>query len=186
MWSEGWKQRWWLGLRSRKMAHLVPAGGEHPRLTPQGMGSLPLRGRGGGHSAHGPHTHTPGCHTPRSGTSWRAATRCTSYSRPRPGRCTSTSRFFSSPLSTPPMRPWSPSSTKTKNCTRYQGGGMALGRHGGAAGWLTPAHVAHAFPLQLVYLIDNQQGRLVKRLMPVEQLLMYQQISDGYVLERQG
>ncbi|XP_043292771.1 cation channel sperm-associated protein subunit gamma isoform X6 [Cervus canadensis] len=39
---------------------------------------------------------------------------------------------------------------------------------------------------QLVYLIDNQQGRLVKRLMPVEQLLMYQQISDGYVLERQG
>nr|XP_020737275.1 cation channel sperm-associated protein subunit gamma isoform X7 [Odocoileus virginianus texanus] len=39
---------------------------------------------------------------------------------------------------------------------------------------------------QLVYLIDNQQGRLVKRLMPVEQLLMYQQISDDYVLERQG
>lgn len=63
---------------------------------------------------------------------------------------------------------------------------MALGRHGGAAGRLTPAHVAHAFPLQLVYLIDNQQGRLVKRLMPVEELLMYQQISDDYVLERQG
>ena len=124
MWSEGWKQRW-LGLRSRKMARLVPAGGEHPRLTPQGMGSSPLRGRGGGHSAHGPHTHTPGCHTPRSGTSWRAATRCTSYSRPRPGRCTSTFRFFSSPLSMPPMRPWSPSSTKTKNCTRYQAGGGA-------------------------------------------------------------
>ncbi|KAI4571539.1 hypothetical protein MJG53_013645 [Ovis ammon polii x Ovis aries] len=39
---------------------------------------------------------------------------------------------------------------------------------------------------QLVYLIDNQQGRLVKRLMPVEQLLIYQQISDEYVLERQG
>ncbi|XP_061244091.1 cation channel sperm-associated auxiliary subunit gamma isoform X6 [Bos javanicus] len=39
---------------------------------------------------------------------------------------------------------------------------------------------------QLVYLIDNQQGRLIKRLMPVEQLLMYQQISKEYVLERQG
>lgn len=57
MGSEGWKQRWW-GLRSRRMAHLVPAGGEHPRLTPQGVGSSPLRGRGGGHSAHGPHAHT--------------------------------------------------------------------------------------------------------------------------------
>lgn len=51
---------------------------------------------------------------------------------------------------------------------------------------MTPAHVARAFPLQLVYLIDNQQGRLIKRLMPVEQLLMYQQISKEYVLERQG
>ncbi|XP_060144877.1 cation channel sperm-associated auxiliary subunit gamma isoform X4 [Globicephala melas] len=39
---------------------------------------------------------------------------------------------------------------------------------------------------QLVYLIDNQQGRLVKRLVPVEQLLMYQQISNDYLLERQG
>ncbi|XP_032468970.1 cation channel sperm-associated protein subunit gamma isoform X11 [Phocoena sinus] len=39
---------------------------------------------------------------------------------------------------------------------------------------------------QLVYLIDNQQGRLVKRLVPVEQLLMYQQISTDYLLERQG
>uniref|UniRef100_A0A8C6CSV9 Cation channel sperm associated auxiliary subunit gamma n=1 Tax=Moschus moschiferus TaxID=68415 RepID=A0A8C6CSV9_MOSMO len=37
---------------------------------------------------------------------------------------------------------------------------------------------------QLVYLIDNQQGRLVKRLMPVEQLLMYREISDKYVLEQ--
>lgn len=43
-----------------------------------------------------------------------------------------------------------------------------------------------AFSLQLVYLIDNQQGRLVKRLVPVEQLLMYQQISTDYLLERQG
>ena len=166
------------------MAHLVPAGGEHPRLTPQGVGSSPL---GGGVVTAPPGlTHTPGCHTPRSGTCWRAATRCTSCSRPRPGRCTSASRFFSSPLATPPMRPWSPSSTKTTNCTRCQGGGMARARHGGAAGWLTPAHVARAFPLQLVYLIDNQQGRLVKRLMPVEQLLMYQQINNEYVLERQG
>ncbi|XP_066874567.1 cation channel sperm-associated auxiliary subunit gamma isoform X6 [Kogia breviceps] len=39
---------------------------------------------------------------------------------------------------------------------------------------------------QLVYLTDNQQGRLVKRLVPVEQLLMYQQISNDYLLERQG
>uniref|UniRef100_A0A8C6AS23 Cation channel sperm associated auxiliary subunit gamma n=1 Tax=Monodon monoceros TaxID=40151 RepID=A0A8C6AS23_MONMO len=39
---------------------------------------------------------------------------------------------------------------------------------------------------QLVYLIDNQQGRLVKRLVPVGQLLMYQQISNDYLLERQG
>ncbi|XP_057391053.1 cation channel sperm-associated auxiliary subunit gamma isoform X4 [Balaenoptera acutorostrata] len=39
---------------------------------------------------------------------------------------------------------------------------------------------------QLVYLIDHQQGRLVKRLVPVEQLLMYQQISNDYLLERQG
>ncbi|NIG60295.1 cation channel sperm-associated protein subunit gamma [Pontoporia blainvillei] len=39
---------------------------------------------------------------------------------------------------------------------------------------------------QLVYLIDNQQGRLVKRLVPVEQLLMYQQISSDYLLEQQG
>ncbi|XP_067576992.1 cation channel sperm-associated auxiliary subunit gamma isoform X6 [Pseudorca crassidens] len=39
---------------------------------------------------------------------------------------------------------------------------------------------------ELVYLIDNQQGRLVKRLVPVEQLLMYQQISNDYLLERQG
>ena len=43
-----------------------------------------------------------------------------------------------------------------------------------------------AFSLQLVYLIDHQQGRLVKRLVPVEQLLMYQQISNDYLLERQG
>nr|XP_015104008.1 cation channel sperm-associated protein subunit gamma isoform X2 [Vicugna pacos] len=39
---------------------------------------------------------------------------------------------------------------------------------------------------QLVYLIDNQQGRLVKRLVPVEQLLMYQQLSNGYHLKPQG
>ncbi|XP_059760589.1 cation channel sperm-associated auxiliary subunit gamma isoform X1 [Balaenoptera ricei] len=39
---------------------------------------------------------------------------------------------------------------------------------------------------QLVYLIDHQQGRLIKRLVPVEQLLMYQQISNDYLLERQG
>ncbi|KAB1273917.1 Cation channel sperm-associated protein subunit gamma [Camelus dromedarius] len=39
---------------------------------------------------------------------------------------------------------------------------------------------------QLVYLIDNQQGRLVKRLVPVEQLLMYQQLSNSYHLKPQG
>uniref|UniRef100_A0A8D0NPB0 Cation channel sperm associated auxiliary subunit gamma n=1 Tax=Sus scrofa TaxID=9823 RepID=A0A8D0NPB0_PIG len=39
---------------------------------------------------------------------------------------------------------------------------------------------------QLVYLIDKQQGRLVKRLVPVEQLLMYQQLGNHYLLEQQG
>ncbi|XP_070080455.1 cation channel sperm-associated auxiliary subunit gamma isoform X8 [Equus caballus] len=39
---------------------------------------------------------------------------------------------------------------------------------------------------QLVYLINDQQGRLVKRLVPVEQLLMYQQLGNRYILERQG
>uniref|UniRef100_A0A8C3VRC4 Cation channel sperm associated auxiliary subunit gamma n=1 Tax=Catagonus wagneri TaxID=51154 RepID=A0A8C3VRC4_9CETA len=38
---------------------------------------------------------------------------------------------------------------------------------------------------QLVYLIDSQQGRLVKRLVPVEQLLMYQQLGNHYLLEQQ-
>ncbi|XP_014651567.1 PREDICTED: cation channel sperm-associated protein subunit gamma [Ceratotherium simum simum] len=39
---------------------------------------------------------------------------------------------------------------------------------------------------QLVYLINNQQGQLVKRLVPVEQLLMYQQLSKRYLVQRQG
>lgn len=42
-----------------------------------------------------------------------------------------------------------------------------------------------AFPLQLVYLVNNQQGQLIKRLVPVEQLLMYQQFSDSHSLEQQ-
>ncbi|XP_044901940.1 cation channel sperm-associated protein subunit gamma isoform X10 [Felis catus] len=39
---------------------------------------------------------------------------------------------------------------------------------------------------QLVYLMKNQQGQLVKRHVPVEQLLMYQQLSNHYFFERQG
>ncbi|XP_040489856.1 cation channel sperm-associated protein subunit gamma isoform X5 [Ursus maritimus] len=39
---------------------------------------------------------------------------------------------------------------------------------------------------QLVYLIDKKQGRLVKRLVPVEQLLMYEQLGNHYLLKRQG
>lgn len=65
-------------------------------------------------------------------------------------------------------------------------GGGLRGRLRRAAGWRIPAPVAPAFPLQLVYLIDKQQGRLVKRLVPVEQLLMYQQLGNHYLLEQQG
>lgn len=43
-----------------------------------------------------------------------------------------------------------------------------------------------AFPLQLVYLVNSQQSQLVKRLVPVEQLLMYQQLSNRYFLQQQG
>ncbi|XP_065391530.2 cation channel sperm-associated auxiliary subunit gamma isoform X5 [Macaca fascicularis] len=39
---------------------------------------------------------------------------------------------------------------------------------------------------QLVYLMNNQKGQLVKRLMPVEQLLMYQQHTSHYDLDRKG
>ncbi|XP_027475427.2 cation channel sperm-associated protein subunit gamma isoform X5 [Zalophus californianus] len=39
---------------------------------------------------------------------------------------------------------------------------------------------------QLVYLMNNKQGRLVKRLVPVEQLLMYQQLGNHYLLQRRG
>ncbi|XP_077709298.1 cation channel sperm-associated auxiliary subunit gamma isoform X5 [Canis aureus] len=39
---------------------------------------------------------------------------------------------------------------------------------------------------QLVYLMNNQKGRLVKRLMPVEELLMYHQLSDHYLLHQRG
>ncbi|KAF6076807.1 cation channel sperm associated auxiliary subunit gamma [Phyllostomus discolor] len=38
---------------------------------------------------------------------------------------------------------------------------------------------------QLVYLLDNYEGKIVKRLVPVEQLLMYQQLSRRYLLPRQ-
>ncbi|XP_015425554.1 PREDICTED: cation channel sperm-associated protein subunit gamma [Myotis davidii] len=38
---------------------------------------------------------------------------------------------------------------------------------------------------QLVYLVNNQQGQLIKRLVPVEQLLMYEQLSDPHSLEQQ-
>uniref|UniRef100_A0A8C9GE75 Cation channel sperm associated auxiliary subunit gamma n=1 Tax=Piliocolobus tephrosceles TaxID=591936 RepID=A0A8C9GE75_9PRIM len=39
---------------------------------------------------------------------------------------------------------------------------------------------------QLVYLMNNQKGQLVKRLMPVEQLLIYQQHTSHYDLDRKG
>uniref|UniRef100_A0A7N5KJB8 Cation channel sperm associated auxiliary subunit gamma n=1 Tax=Ailuropoda melanoleuca TaxID=9646 RepID=A0A7N5KJB8_AILME len=39
---------------------------------------------------------------------------------------------------------------------------------------------------QLVYLMNEKQGRLVKRLVPVEQLLMYEQLGNHYLLKRQG
>ncbi|XP_032179261.1 cation channel sperm-associated protein subunit gamma isoform X8 [Mustela erminea] len=39
---------------------------------------------------------------------------------------------------------------------------------------------------QLVYLMNGGQGRLVKRLVPVEQLLMYQQPGSHYLLEQRG
>ncbi|XP_074170496.1 cation channel sperm-associated auxiliary subunit gamma [Rhinolophus sinicus] len=39
---------------------------------------------------------------------------------------------------------------------------------------------------QLVYLVNSQQSQLVKRLVPVEQLLMYQQLSNRYFLQQQG
>uniref|UniRef100_A0A2K5JBZ0 Cation channel sperm associated auxiliary subunit gamma n=1 Tax=Colobus angolensis palliatus TaxID=336983 RepID=A0A2K5JBZ0_COLAP len=39
---------------------------------------------------------------------------------------------------------------------------------------------------QLVYLMNNQKGQLVKRLMPVEQLLIYQQHTSHYDLDREG
>lgn len=48
----------------------------------------------------------------------------------------------------------------------------------------SPDH--HTFPLQLMYLLNNRQGQIVKRLIPVEQLLMYQQLGDHYVLEQRG
>lgn len=41
-------------------------------------------------------------------------------------------------------------------------------------------------PSQLVYLINDQQGRLVKRPVPVVKLLMYEQHSKHYYMERRG
>lgn len=62
-----------------------------------------------------------------------------------------------------------------------------MGRQQEAAWW--PADSSFpgpAFPLQLVYLMNEKQGRLVKRLVPVEQLLMYEQLGNHYLLKRQG
>lgn len=36
-----------------------------------------------------------------------------------------------------------------------------------------------------MYLVNNQQGQLVKRLVPVEELLMYQQLSSSHYLQSQ-
>lgn len=43
-----------------------------------------------------------------------------------------------------------------------------------------------AFPLQLVYLMKYKKSQLVKRLVPVEQLLIYEKLNNDYLLERQG
>ena len=59
--------------------------------------------------------------------------------------------------------------------------------HGGASGRLADtSSPGRAFLPQLVYLMKNQQGQLVKRHVPVEQLLMYQQLSNHYFFKRQG
>ncbi|XP_036732375.2 cation channel sperm-associated auxiliary subunit gamma isoform X5 [Manis pentadactyla] len=39
---------------------------------------------------------------------------------------------------------------------------------------------------QLVYLMKYKKSQLVKRLVPVDQLLMYQKLNNDYLLERQG
>lgn len=48
-----------------------------------------------------------------------------------------------------------------------------------------PSSPGPAFLLQLVYLVINKQGQLVKRLVPVEQLLLYQQLGSHYHLQQQ-
>lgn len=60
------------------------------------------------------------------------------------------------------------------------GGGGVRGRRAADTSSSGPA-----FPLQLVYLVNNQQGQLIKRLLPVEQLLMYQQLNSHHSLQQQ-
>lgn len=71
---------------------------------------------------------------------------------------------------------------KTAICTRCQLDYERRGRDRRVADTSSPGP---AFPLQLVYLVNNQQGQLIKRLVPVEQLLMYQQLSGPYALQQQ-
>nr|KAF6289840.1 cation channel sperm associated auxiliary subunit gamma [Pipistrellus kuhlii] len=44
----------------------------------------------------------------------------------------------------------------------------------------------HLYQVPLVYLVNNQQGQLIKRLVPVEQLLMYQQLNRHLSLQHQS
>ncbi|CAK6437006.1 unnamed protein product [Pipistrellus nathusii] len=44
----------------------------------------------------------------------------------------------------------------------------------------------HLYQVPLVYLVNNQQGQLIKRLVPVEQLLMYQQLNSHSSLQHQS
>lgn len=168
------------------MAHLVPAGGEHPRLTLREWGPHPSEG-GWGHSAPGL-TRTPLAAMPPDLVCPGGQLPCVPAVPSKAWDVYINLQVLQqSSLSTPPMRPWSPSSMKTTNCTRLPRWGDSVGETWGSCRVAdTQLRVARTFPLQLVYLIDNQQGRLVKRLMPWEQLLIYQQISDEYVLERQG
>lgn len=54
---------------------------------------------------------------------------------------------------------------------------------GRGAGALTPFYLA-TLSLQLVYLTHGKQGHLVKRLVPVEKLLLYQQLNHFQVLQQ--